>query len=368
MRLDKKNKVAFFVPTEVGISPGQRFRFEQYLDILEVSYNITPVIYPFWSKRHFSQLYSGNIIVKIIGVVFGFFKRVFHLIKTIPKSKIVFIYREVTPIGPPIFEWVLAKIFFKKIIYDFDDAIWMPLTSKSNSIAKYFKFHHKVGMICNWSYKVSVGNHFLAKYAEKYNANIIINPTTIDTINLHNQVKKHKDNSVITIGWTGTHSNFIYLKVVIPSIIKLQTEYNIKFIIIANQNPQLKGVLYEYKKWNKDSEIDDLLEFDVGIMPLDEKLSELSKGKCGFKALQYMALGIPPVISPVGINKELIEEGVNGYLASTKEEWFDKMLILVEEVNMRKKIGSMGRKFIDDNYSVLSNSKNFSSLFLLKEQ
>lgn len=360
---NKKNKIVFLVPSPIGISPSQRFRFEQYLELLKEN-EVEPLIFSFWNEQTFINLYGDNLLLKISGLITGIIKRIFHLIYLIPLSNLVFIHREVLPVGPPIFEFIICKIFNKKIIYDFDDAIWMSLTSKSNRIASYFKYPQKVSQICKLSHKISCGNSFLGNFARIYNENVIINPTTIDTDNQHNRLKKHSSKKTIVIGWTGTHSNFVYLETILPALKEMENN-NISFTfrVIANINPKLDLKSFEFIKWKVDTEIEDLMSFDIGVMPLDEKISDLSKGKCGFKALQYMALGIPPVVSPVGINVEIIEINKTGFIANNNQ-WYEILLNLINDFELRNRIGADARKYIIDNYSVLSNSKNFLNLFV----
>src|SRR5690606_37637078 len=136
----------------------------------------------------------------------GFFRRKILLFKAC-KYDYIFIHREVAPLGPPIFEWFLAKMLQKRIIYDFDDAIWLTNTSENNKLAAGLKWHQKVDAISKWAYKVSCGNTFLCDYARQFNNNVVLNPTTIDTENMHNPALLQKQvNSVLVIGWTGTHS------------------------------------------------------------------------------------------------------------------------------------------------------------------
>jgi glycosyltransferase involved in cell wall biosynthesis len=343
------------------------------------------------------------------------------LLFTISNYAYIFIHREAAPIGPPIFEWIIAKIFRKRIIYDFDDAIWIPNTSDQNKIAAVVKWHGKVSSIIKWSHKVSVGNAYLAEYARKYNRNVVINPTTIDTENGHNLVKdyswllnnipvanhqKEADHDKVDlmrqaqmqnkeeltapqppaspsgspetpsnesskvynrrsktiIGWTGSHSTLPYINEIIPILQQLEQEYNVEFQVISNKDPELPLKHYSFIKWNKETEMEDLVKFDIGLMPLTE--DKWAKGKCGFKALQYMALAIPALVSPVGVNTEIVQHGINGFICSTPEEWLKNIEALIENPLLRKTIGEKGRNTVLERYSVKSNGENFLKLFL----
>ncbi len=355
------SKILFIVPYPFGQAPSQRFRFEQYLELLTAKgfdYKLSSFI----GMGVWKILYKeGFIFTKITGICLGFFKRFFLMLSSF-KYDFIFIHREAAPIGPPVFEWILAKVLRKKIIYDFDDAIWMSLTSESNKIAANLKWHSKVSSICRWSYKISCGNDFLCSYAREFNDQVYLIPTTIDTINHHNEIKD-QDTEEVTIGWTGTHSNILYLDSIVPVIKRLESKYKFKFLVISNQNPNYDLKSFVFMPWKKDSEISDLLKLNIGLMPLEEDLSPLSLGKCGFKALQYMALGIPALASPVGVNKKIIKHAINGYLCSDSEDWYNYLEILITNSSMRSELGLKANEEVQTNYSVNAISKSFLDLF-----
>jgi glycosyltransferase involved in cell wall biosynthesis len=276
----------------------------------------------------------------------------------------VFIHREAAPLGPPVVEWLIAKVFRKKIIYDFDDAIWLTDKTKESFFGRSIRWRSKVSMICRWSYKVSCGNEYLKKYASRFNVNSILNPTTIDIENHHNrsltQVQKDKDR--IVIGWTGSHSTLKYLYHLEKVLQQIQSQFpEVDVMIIADKVPAMKLKRLIFKSWSKESEIQDLMLADIGIMPLPD--DEWAKGKCGFKALQYMALEIPSVISPVGVNREIIVNEMNGFLCSKEEEWLTTLERLILNSSLRTSIGKAGRQTVIERYSVISNSGKFLSLF-----
>jgi len=352
-------KILFVVPYPHGKAPSQRFRFEQYLNFLKEenwSYSFSSFI----DDNTWRILYKpGHTRQKVWGILKGFFKR-FWLLFSVPAYDYVFIHREATPIGPPWFEWAVAKVLRKKIIYDFDDAIWIPNTSDNNKIVAGIKWHQKVGAICRWAYKVSCGNTYLRDYALQFNPNAIVNPTTIDTINLHNQVKDQHTQKIV-IGWTGTHSTMKYLNQVVPVLQKLEEKYSFEFRVISNQKPDLPIRSLFFKPWRKDTEILDLLSFNVGLMPLEDDL--WAKGKCAFKALQYMALGIPAVVSPVGMNTEVVKPEVNGYVCNSFAEWYKALESLLQDPEARVQMGRAARRKIEKDYAVAANRTNFLGLF-----
>jgi len=352
-------KILFVVPYPVGVAPSQRFRFEQYFKFLEAQ-NYSYDVYSFWPGWGWNILYKrGFILQKILAFTQGLACRIVLLLK-IFKYQYVFIHREALPVGPPVFEWVIAKIFRKPIIYDFDDAIWLPNTSDQNKVVAAIKNHDKVRKICSWSWKVSCGNGFLADFAREYCEVAIINPTTIDT-DYHIPLADSLKHEQLVIGWTGTHSTTKYLQPLIPVFKKLKKAHDVEIRIISNLPPEWKFEDYTFIPWSQAEEIEQLQQFDIGLMPLED--TDWEKGKCGFKALQYMALKIPAVVSSVGVNNEIIDHGNNGFLCRNKEDWHTYLEQLIISEKLRKSMGIEGRRKVLDKYSVYSNAPLFLSFF-----
>lgn len=356
-------RILFLTPYPSGRAPSQRFRFEQYLDGLEAQghqYRLAP----FLSEATWRILYKpGQVARKALGIFEGFGRRIKHLLLA-PRYDFVFIHREAAPLGPPILEWLLAKVLRKRLIYDFDDAIWLANTSEANRIAASLKWHHKVGSICRWAYKNSCGNDYLAAYARQFNEHTIVNPTTIDTVHLHNQVRDQLAPGPLVIGWTGTHSTLKYLLPIVPVLAKLEAEgLEFEFRVISNQPPDFEQSLRSLRfiPWQKDTEIADLLTFHIGLMPLED--DPWAKGKCAFKALQYMALGIPALVSPVGMNTEVVQNDYNGYICDQPTDWHQRIRQLLTDAQHRQRLGQAARITIEQQYSVVANTTNFQKLF-----
>jgi len=352
-------KILFVVPYPHGKAPSQRFRFEQYLDFIKEQnwhYNLASFI----DESTWQILYKpGHTGQKIWGILKGFIKR-FFLLFSVPNYDFVFIHREATPIGPPWFEWIVAKILRKKVIYDFDDAIWIPNTSETNKIVAGIKWHGKVASICKWAYKVSCGNAYLQQYAQQFNPHVIVNPTTIDTQHHHNRLKNQITDKVV-IGWTGTHSTMKYLDALVPVLQDLEKKYRFELKVISNQAPELPLQSLVYQPWRKDHEIADLLTFNVGLMPLED--DPWAKGKCAFKALQYMALGIPALVSPVGMNPEVVTDGTNGFICAKPTDWYLKLERVINDAGLRAQLGAAARQKIEASYAVVANRELFLGFF-----
>jgi glycosyltransferase involved in cell wall biosynthesis len=163
------------------------------------------------------------------------------------------------------------------------------------------------------------------------------------------------------IGWTGTFTNLYNLQLITNVIQKLQKKHDFNFLIIADRDPKLKDLKYTYHKWSLKTEIEDLLQMHIGIMPLIN--SEVEKGKCGFKAIQYMSLGIPAVVSPVGANRNVVEDGKTGYWAEKDQEWEERLERLILDEKLRIQLGTNGREKIIREYAVKVQKNNFFQLF-----
>lgn len=359
--MNRQKKILFLVPYAVGMAPSQRFRVELYQDVMDAA-GFSYRIQSFLSTKSQEKIYKeGNYFGKALAILSGFIKRWWTVVFISPVYDFVFIHREASPAGPPFFEWVLKKIYRKRIIYDFDDAIWIPNTSVSNKIAGWAKCNWKVKYICRWSYKVVGGNEYLCAFARNYNRQVVLIPTCVDTMKGHGRVKSIYNANCPVIGWTGSHSTLKYLDEVMPLLKQLQVQYDFCFTVIADSDPQLPLKNYRFISWQAVSENEDLLQLDIGIMPLTP--DEWSEGKCGFKLVQYFATGIPAVASPVGVNKEIIEEGVNGFLCATMAEWEDTLVRLLRDASLRERMGKAGRKKVEEQYSVLSQRERFLGLF-----
>lgn len=356
-------KVLFLIPYPKKESPSQRFRFEQYFKKLEEQ-GYQYRVQTFLNTRNWQIFFKpGKILHKAAALIQGFAKRT-GVLFIVFAYDYVFIHREATPIGPPVFEWLISKVFRKKIIYDFDDAIWLTDRKNDRWWFNLAKWRNKVSAICTWSYKVSCGNHYLCAYAENYNKHVVYNPTTIDTRELHNPDLYEKNNyhEHITIGWTGSHSTLKYLRELEPVLKTITEKYpSVGIMIIADAPPMLTLQSVTFKPWSLQTEISDLMQADIGIMPLPDDL--WAKGKCGFKALQYMALGIPAVVSAVGVNTEIVDDGKNGFCCLSEKEWITKLEMLIQDAALRKKMGHEGRVKVQKHYSVDSNAANFLALF-----
>ena len=352
-------RVLFVVPYPVDRAASQRYRVEQWLPHLQeqgVKYDVAP----FWDQGSWAVLYKpDHIFLKIGGLLAGFVRRGLLLWK-LPAYDFIFIHREASPVGPPWFEWMAAKVFREKIIFDFDDAIWLPNTTAENSWATRFKWHSKTSQICRWSHRVSCGNHFLRDYAFKFNTAATLLPSVLDT-EQHYNARKEQHTQEVVIGWIGSHSTLPYLQLIEPVLQQLEQKYTFRLLVIADKAPQLQLRSLEFRTWRRETEEQDLLQINIGLMPLPD--TEWAKGKCAFKALQYMALGIPAVVSAVGANEQAVVHGITGFTCTTEQDWYQCLERLLVNPGLRSSMGAEGQAQVNKHYSLQAHRQTFLNLF-----
>lgn len=353
-------RILFVAQHRPDRSPSQRFRFEQYLAFLEskgYEYDFSYLIDAEDDKVFYAP---GNLIRKSL-IFLKSAKRRWKDLKRVSRYDLIFIQREAFMTGSTWFEERFSKSK-AKVVFDFDDAIWNHDVSDGNKSFGWLKDASKTGRIIACSDLVIAGNQYLADYASRFNSNVIIIPTTIDTDEYVPTSKPDQSDRVV-IGWSGSITTIKHFELAIPFLRILKQKYGAKIDLrvigdgtYSNSDLEIAG-----KPWVKKTELADLSAFDIGIMPIPD--DDWSKGKCGLKGLQYMAMSIPAVMSPVGVNTEIINDGENGFLASNVEEWVGKLSLLVEDAQLRKKLGANARKTVLEKYSVESQKENYIKAF-----
>lgn len=339
-------KILFIVPYPTDGS-SNRFRVEQYLPHLKKE-DINYSVRPFCNRYLYRILYKkGFFFRKIFFFIIFTFRRISDIVIAC-SCDIIFIHREAFPFGT-FMESIFSK-WKKKIIYDFDDALFLPNVSDSNQLIKIFKNTSKTKKIIGMSDYVIAGNDFLKAYALKFNSNVSVIPTPIDT-DKYRPLSGRNPDANVTIGWIGSTTTVRYLDILINVFNIIFKKYNyVNLVIVGGRWNTLTDRKILCKEWSLETEVNDLQSFDIGIMPLAD--DDWSKGKCAFKIIEYMAVGIPVVASAVGMNTEVIQNGVNGFLANTDKEWMEKFSLLIENPGLRKTMGDAGRRTVEEKYSL----------------
>ncbi len=351
-------RLLYIAPHRPGRSPGQRFRFEQFLDCLKS--NDIEVTYSFllnaWDDYHF--YHHGNYLSKVWIAVKGLLIRTFDVLRA-SRFDYVLVYREAHFFGTSIFERMLSRKAV--MLFDFDDAIWMNDISESNRNLSWLKNSDKTAQIVKLADLVIVGNSFLADYARRWNDNVDVIPTTIDT-DLYSY-RGARETDTVVIGWIGSLTTLKHFQESVPALARVKEKYGdrISFKVIVDVDYRESRLNLVSTKWSKETEVDELLGIDIGIMPLPN--NDWSKGKCGFKGIQYMSVGIATIMTPVGVNVDIISNGQNGLLATTEQEWVDCLSRLIDSPELRRQMGEAGRATVEQRFSVKSQQQHFVDSF-----
>jgi len=309
---------------------GHRFRVEQYFPFLK-AHGVEPRWQPF----------SGNLKGRLTSY------------QDLPSYDVVCIQRRL--FSP--YEFYRIRSESKKILFDLDDAI-MYRSSGSlipYSFSRWFKFRQMV----RGSDAITVGNRFLKEKVLKVDRRkeVVLIPTCVDT-DLYPKKKRPSDSSESILGWIGTKGNLKYLKRLDPVFERVGRQFSqVRLKIVSNDfyEPPLLPVIK--KPWRLEDENDDLVSFDVGLMPLGDDL--WSRGKCGLKIIQYLSVGVPVVCTPVGINRDIVKDGQNGFWATTPDEWVHRLATLIRDGELRQAMGLQGIATVEEGYSLAVTSEKF---------
>jgi glycosyltransferase involved in cell wall biosynthesis len=337
-------RILAVVPSLYNTSPGQRFRIEQWAPRLR-AHGIDVEFAPFEDAALHDVLHQpGRSVEKAMQIGRALARRV-SVVAHARRFDAVYLFREAALLGPAVLErWMGRRL---PVVFDFDDAIFERYRSPTNGYFSWLKFPGKTAATCRLSGHVIVGNPYLADYARQFSRSVTIVPTTIDTDIYRPSPAAAR--RVTVIGWSGSHSTVRHLRTLDAALRRLARRLAFQLRVIGAPGYSLDGVDVELRPWRADTEVADFTGVDVGIMPLPD--DRWSRGKCGLKALQYMALGIPAVCSPVGVNRDIISHGQNGLLAASTDDWVAELERLLASDALRQRLGAAGRATVEARYS-----------------
>jgi glycosyltransferase involved in cell wall biosynthesis len=350
-------KILALVPYPTGQAPGQRYRIEQWAPYL-LEHGVEIEFAPFASPELAGLLYRpGSVLAKA------------HLMmrRTVLRARdawsasrfdAVLVHREACLVGPAWAER-LARRRRPVLIYDFDDAVWVPYVSPTNRYLSYLKCPGKTRAICRMASAVLAGNEHLAQWAKQYCGNVHVVPSTV-ALREYRGRPAHARSGEAVIGWTGSHSSVQYLRLIEAPLVRLRRKQRFRMVLVGVSGVTMPGIDVECRPWSATTEVQDLWDFDVGIMPLPDE--PWARGKCGMKAIQYMAIGAPAVVSPIGANRTIVRDGIDGYHAATDDEWVNRLERLLLDAELRGKLGSAARASVEAHYSAEAHAPRVAAV------
>ena len=328
-------------------SAAARYRVTQFFpslrrDGIEASFS------PFLDSRFFRRFYEPRHKARKALRLLGFAARRAAQLREFADFDVVLIQREAALFGPPLVERWLAQVAGKPLIFDFDDAVQLAVDSPVyGKVATILKHPQKTPQIIRMSHSVIAGNHHLEEYALELNPRVSVIPTVVDA-DIVRPLEKPQSEKIV-LGWMGTHSTLPYLETLLPVLQTLARKYPLILRVVgAGRDIQIEGVEVDNRRWSLATEVSDLQSFDIGLYPIVEDAWSL--GKSGFKAVQYMAVGIPVVAAPVGATRDIVCDGKHGFLSDSPAQWTARLSQLIEDAALRRTLGAAGRERVENWY------------------
>ena len=327
-----------------------RFRMIQFIEPL-ARQGIELSVYPFIDSSLYGSLYIRSQWPRTAaGLALASLRRVRELWRA-RKADVLFVQREAMMFGPPIVEWLAVNLDRCPMVLDLDDATYVSYNSPTyGRLGSMLKWFSKTNDLIRWSRLVICGNREIEAYVKSMGQPTVVIPTVVDTTQFQPLVER-KSTDVPVIGWIGTHSTFAYVKSIFPVLERLAREHRFRLRLVGTgvDTVEIPGVEIENLPWKLDREIPDFQSLDIGIYPIVE--DDWSVGKSCFKAIQYMAVGVPFVVSPVGICQDIAAPSRTHFLARTEDEWYTRLSQLLTDPGLRRGMGDAGRQYAVENYS-----------------
>jgi glycosyltransferase involved in cell wall biosynthesis len=334
-----------------------RYRLAQFVGPL-ADRGITLTIRPFVDSQLFEMLYQrGAVPRKAIRLAQSALRRLKDVF-LLNHAEVVLVQREAMIFGPPLIEWLAVRVFKRPMVLDLDDATYVSYTSPTyGRLGKTLKWFSKTDDLIRWAAVVTCGNRAIAEYAESKGATTRIIPTVVDTEVFRPVTKATRaPGDRLVLGWIGTHSTFPYLESIFPVLQGLAQTHSFKLKIVGagKDAVDIPDVEVENLEWRLEREVADFQSFDIGLYPIDPTLyaEKWAAGKSGFKAIQYMAVGIPYVAAPVGAMNDIGEAGVTHFHAVANDEWREALALLLSNDELRAEMGAAGRRHVVQHYSL----------------
>ncbi len=345
-----------------------RYRLAQFVGPLRRQ-DITLTIHPFLDSQLFARFYrSGQVTRKGLALLRSALIRFGEVLES-KRADVVMIQREAMMFGPPLIEWLITRIMRRPMLLDLDDATYISYISPTyGKLAAALKWSGKTDSLIEWASIVTCGNRAIAEYATSKQKRAMIIPTVVDADSFRPCQNQEERNHTV-LGWIGTHSTFPYLESIFPVLGELAKQHNFRLKIVGSGRtdvsfPDLK---IENLEWKMDREIEDFQSIDIGLYPIDASLysGKWASGKSGFKAIQYMAVGVPYVATPVGASAEIGKPGETHFFANSAGEWRDALQLLISNKCLRREMGAAGRSHVLEHYGLSEQAEKLADALRL---
>jgi glycosyltransferase involved in cell wall biosynthesis len=339
------------------LGASSRVRFFQYLPYIQSS-TVTVTVSPFFRDRYVEGLQMGH--KSAVEALYAYTKR-FSTLVTAQRFDLLWIEKEMFPWFPAWFEKIMLPAGIPYVL-DYDDAVFHYYDLHSSRWVRRL-LGEKHDRIMQAAVLVIAGNPYLADRANKAGASWVeIVPSVVDLNKYSVAATRHVGtNTEFVVGWAGSASTAMYLRLIEGPIWDLSKTDGMKFIAVG-AGAFVADLPLVIKTWSEADEVAQIYGFDVGIMPLPD--APFERGKCGYKLIQYMACGKPVVASPVGVNTRIVEHGVNGFLAETPQEWEWALRTLHANPRLCDEMGAAGRKKVETEYSLQVMGPRVADLLL----
>jgi hypothetical protein len=352
-----KNDLLFFTKYTIK-GPSSRYRSYQYKFYLADYFNLD--FYPLFNDEYIENLYN-NKRKNYFSIFRSYINRIYDVLRILGTNKIVFIEYELLPYFPSFLEYLLYKTNVKFIL-DYDDAIFHNYDLHKKAFIR-FLFKNKIPSIVSYSNLVISGSPYLTSYFNKYSSKVFEIPTSIILSKYSNFSQGYINNNKISIGWIGSKStsiNVIYLKDVIRKIYDFDPNVIFKFMgFDSSLRHHISFPNVEFYDWSESNELDFLNNIHLGIMPLEDTSS--NQGKCGFKLIQYMAMGKPTLSSPLMANVKINRDNFNLF-AIDNDDWYIEIKKFLKDISFYNSVGLKNQDIVARFYSVEGNSLKYIHL------
>lgn len=346
------------VPYPVGTAPSQRFRIEQWLPALAAR-GVQTDLLPFADRALMRVLHQpGRLAAKAVAGLKAVARRTAETLSRLRRYDAILVHRAAFLAGPGLLERAVLAAG-RPIVFDFDDAIHLLHTTAANRLVGWLKFPGKTAAICRMSHLIIVGNNYLAEFARQHNPRVEVIPSSVDTDRFRPRGGGPRGRKPV-LGWTGSSTSQTYLEAFAPTLGEIVRRSGVELRVHSDRPPNLPGIPFEWRPWSPITEAAEVADFDIGIMPMPD--DPWARGKCAMKALIYMACGVPAVCSDIGTNREVIRHAENGLLARTADDWVSGIRTLAADAILRARLGSAGRRTVEENYSSAVCGERFARL------